>query len=78
MVGLGMWTIQRCEQTISANCSNRFRFKSKLASPTFTGTVSGIDKTMVGLEMQTTVAMPTNVALTTLVRQLYRNGFRNQ
>jgi uncharacterized protein (TIGR02145 family) len=36
--------------TNSLNLTNRFADKAPLANPTFTGTVSGIDKTMVGLE----------------------------
>jgi hypothetical protein len=38
---------------------NRFRFEGKF-SPTFTGTVSGIDKTMVDYQMWMIPAMRTN------------------
>jgi hypothetical protein len=47
MVGLEM-TIQGFEQT-SFSDSNCIRFKSEFIFTNFTGTVSGIDKTMVGL-----------------------------
>jgi hypothetical protein len=49
MVGLGMWTIPAMRTNLFQLLHKRFRFKANLASPTFTGTVSGIDKVMVGL-----------------------------
>jgi hypothetical protein len=66
--------------------SNRFRFKAPLNSPTFTGTVSGIDKTMVGLSMWIIPAMRTNLFPLTqialdlkanLASHFYRNCFWN-
>jgi hypothetical protein len=49
MVGLGSVTIRvRCSKPVSA-AQTALDLKANLSSPTFTGTVSGIDKTMVGL-----------------------------
>jgi hypothetical protein len=54
--------ILRCKQTSFYSNSNGFRFKSGFISPTFTGTVSGIDKTMVDLVMWIIQAMRTNLS----------------
>jgi hypothetical protein len=44
MVGLGSVTILAMRTNLFQLLLKRFRFKANLASPTFTGTVSGIDK----------------------------------
>jgi hypothetical protein len=44
-----MWTTSDVNKPVSAAAQNALDLKANLASPTFTGTVSGIDKTMVGL-----------------------------
>jgi hypothetical protein len=50
MVGLAnVNTTDACNKPVSTATQTALDLKANLASPTFTGTVSGIDKTMVGL-----------------------------
>jgi hypothetical protein len=44
-----MWTISDANKPVSANAQTALDLKANLATSTFTGTVSGIDKAMVGL-----------------------------
>jgi hypothetical protein len=71
---------------VSAATQTARHLKANLSSPTFTGTVSGIDKTMVGLSNVDNTSDANKPTASDSIRfksefsfaNIYRNGFRNK